>query len=112
MDGEPKEAYVSGRVGMEERTRRLVDGLTERGYKVTLDWTGSNVRKPYLENREHNAPIAIAMLEAAGRAKVFVLLVDKDLKGAWFETAAAMVASLDDGEKRLFIVGDDRESIF
>ena len=76
-----KTAYVSGRVGKEDRTREFISELENLGYSVTVDWTGLDVRKPYQENRDHNVKAALQMSEAARDADCFVLLVDAVFSG-------------------------------
>lgn len=113
-ESESNEAYISGKVGEEEAAvRKLMTGLEELGYVVKADWTEMEVKKPYLEHREHNLPAALAMVEGVRRAKLFVLLDHERLLGGRYETGMAFIAILDDPSKQVFIVGEDiRPSLF
>jgi hypothetical protein len=108
----PRTVYVAGRIGDEERVSTFLKKLREAGFYTRVDWTTLSVQKPYLDHPQQSAKAASKMLDAACSADIFVLLWNDSLLGGLLETGAALAMSQQLPERRIYIVGTDRESVF
>ena len=112
-----KTFYLAGKVAGNKALQELPALSTElesRGHLNIYPWWQQNVKKPYLEYRDHNALLAQAMVKAAYEAEVFMLFASPDLLGASIEYGVALTASEYQLDKRIYVIGAlaTRQSIF
>jgi len=89
--------------------------LQDRGHiNICKWWEMNGVAKPYLDNIDTNAPLAVKMSKAACAAQVFVLFARDDILGAAKEFGMSLATAEYDPDKRIYVVGayTARQSIF
>jgi hypothetical protein len=113
-----KTFYLAGKVQGNDaldKTKNFSTELESRGHtNICRWWEMKGVTKPYLDNLDLNAPLAVEMLNAAFNAEVFILFAQDDILGAAIEFGAGLASVEHVPDKRIYIVGSYavRKSVF
>ena len=78
--------------------------IRDDGHEITEDWTEHKSISPYSEEPELSSKYASADIEGVREADVFVLLGNKDGRGAHAELGAALTT-----DTETYVIGDLRE---
>jgi nucleoside 2-deoxyribosyltransferase len=96
--------YVAGRFHHQDKVKQVMSEIRDEGHNITEDWTEHRSISPYSENPEISLEYASADIEGVKNADVFVLLANKDGRGAHTELGVALANGI-----KTFVIGDLRE---
>lgn len=101
--------FVSGKVGIENDAKALMDALEEAGHSITFDWTRVRHLRPYDENIEASREAACEEAHGVKGADVLVIVAHEKGVGMYVELGIAIGAGI---PVRVITTGESRTMFF
>ncbi len=94
--------FVAGKIGKEEKARKVMQMIRQAGHQVTFDWTSIPHLSPYEDNEEMARKAAILEEQAVAECDALILLADEQGIGMYVELGMALARG-----KPVFVIGGE-----
>ena len=85
---------------------KLLELLSEKGYRSVTNWLVQPMHKPYEKNQEKAQKLAAECIDAIAGCDLFVLLSDEGGTGMYVELGAALGNRKSTGRPDIYVIGE------